>query len=304
MIVLNSIHKINIPTSVALGNFDSMHFGHQKLIKDTVAIAKANHILSVVFTFDELPINVISGRKVVKNVLTKEEKIQEIEKLGVDILVIAHFDNEMQGMSPKDFVTEILLAKLHCYTAVCGFNYTFGYMGNGNAEILTKFSEAYGFRTRVIDDVKIEGDSVSSTLIRKLLEEGNVDDYPKYTGRSYFITGRVIEGQHFGTRMGYPTVNLNLREDMTHPCNGVYVTKIFVNGKEYLGVTNVGNKPTVGTFGKNAETHIFDFDGDIYGEEIKVEFVHFLRPEYKFDSIEELEAQIARDCERVLNSYY
>ena len=142
MIVLNSIHKINIPTSVALGNFDSMHLGHQKLIKDTVAIAKANHILSVVFTFDELPINVISGRKSVKNVLTKEEKIHEIEKLGADILVIAHFDEEMQGMSPKDFVTEILLSKLHCYTAVCGFNYTFGYMGYGDAEVLYKYGES------------------------------------------------------------------------------------------------------------------------------------------------------------------
>jgi riboflavin kinase/FMN adenylyltransferase len=304
MIVLDSIHKINIPTSVALGNFDSMHLGHQKLIKDTVAIAKANHILSVVFTFDELPINVISGKKSVKNVLTREEKIHEIEKLGADILVIAHFDEEMQGMSPKDFVSDILISKLHCYTAVCGFNYTFGYKGYGTPQILTKFGEAFGFRTRVLDDFQVDGVSVSSTLIRSLLEEGKVEDYSKYTGRRYSISGKVIEGQHFGTRMGYPTVNLNLSEDMTHPKNGVYVTRIHVDENEYLGVTNVGNKPTVGKFGKNDETHIFDFDGDIYGEEIKVEFVHFLRPEYKFDSIEELEAQIARDCENVLHSNY
>ncbi len=302
MIVLNHIHKIELPAVVALGNFDSMHLGHQKLISEAVRIAKNKSILSVVFTFDELPLNVISGKKMIKNVLTQEEKFAEIEKLGVDIIVNAHFDNEMAGMSPKDFVEEILVEKLHCDTAVFGFNYTFGYKGYGNAQILSRMGESYGFNSVIMNEYKIEGVSVSSTLMRKLLEEGRVEEYSVYTGRDYSISGKVIEGQHFGTRMGYPTVNLTLSEEMTHPRNGVYVTNIYVNNTKYLGVTNIGNKPTVGKFGKNAETHIFDFNGNLYGEDIKVEFKHFLRPEYKFESIEELENQIAKDCESVKNS--
>ncbi len=303
MIVLDFIHKINLPTVVALGNFDSMHLGHQELIKKTVEIAKSMEMLSVVFTFDELPVNVIAGKKIVRNVLTKEEKYKEIERFGVDILVNAHFDDEMQGMSPKSFVEDILVSKLNCSVAVCGYNYSFGYMGHGNSQVLASLGEQCGFETEIIEEFTIDNSPVSSTRIRRLLEEGNMEDYAKMTGRWYTVEGKVIEGQHLGNRMGYPTVNLNLSRDMTLPLNGVYVTVIFVDGHNYLGVTNVGNKPTVGDFEKNSETHIFNFKGDLYGKVVKVSFIHFMRAERKFDSIEELESQISKDCENAMEYY-
>ncbi len=297
MIVLKTIEKINIPTVVALGNFDSMHLGHQKLIKKAVDIAKEKGYISVVFTFSELPINVISGKTIVKNVHTQEEKFAEIEALGADVLVNATFDAEMQGMSPKDFAAEILKKKLNCDTAVCGYNYSFGYMGYGNPNILTSLGRSFGFYTEIMEEFKVGDTSVSSTMIRELLTSGKVAEYERFTGRRYAISGKVIEGNHLGTRMGYPTVNLNLSESMALPVNGVYVTIITVNGESFLSVTNIGNKPTVGKYGKNAETHIFGFSGDLYGAEIKVEFIDFLRPEYMFESIEALENQIAKDCE-------
>ena len=297
MLVLNDLIKINLPTVVALGNFDSMHLGHQELIKRSVDLAKELGCLSVVFTFKKLPINVITGHNVVKNVLTPEIKFSAIEKLGVDILINADFNHEMQGMSPKDFVEVILKDTLNCSVAVCGYNYSFGYMGHGNPEILSMLTMRAGFDTMVMDEYKINDMTVSSTLIRKLLEDGNVDSYEMYTGRKYILSGTVIEGQHLGTRMGFPTVNLNLSTDTVVPHNGVYVTNIYIDGTKYKSVTNIGNKPTVGEFGKNAETHVFGFDGNLYGKDVTIEFIHFLRPEFKFDSIEELEAQIAKDCE-------
>ena len=296
MIVLEKIHKINLPMVVALGSFDSMHLGHQRLIAGAVTAAKQLGLLSVVFTFKDLPLNVISGRTVVKNVLTQEEKQEAIERLGVDILVNVDFDRNMQGMSAKNFVSDILKEKLNCSVAVCGYNYSFGYMGYGNPDILNSLGLQYGFETLIMDEFKINGTTVSSTYIRKLLEEGKVSEYKEFTGRRYSISGKVIEGNHIGNRMGYPTVNLNLSDSMSLPLNGVYATYIFIDGQRYEGVTNVGNKPTVGTYGKNAETHIFGFQGDLYGKDIKVEFLEFMRPEQKFESIEELEHQISRDC--------
>ena len=298
MIVLNSIEKINIPTIVALGNFDSMHLGHQRLIAGAVQLAREHHYLSVVFTFDQLPANVIAEKTVVKNVLTDEEKFEEINNLGVDVVINAHFDKNMQGMSPKDFAFNVLKETLNCKCAVCGFNYSFGYMGHGNPEILEKLGDEAGFKTLVMDEFKIDGRTVSSSHVRDLLAAGKVNDYLKFTGRRYAIEGKVIEGNHLGTRMGYPTVNLSLNDEMCLPVNGVYVTFIYIEGKRYYGVTNVGNKPTVGTYEKNAETYIFGYSGDeLYGKDIKVEFIAFRRPEQKFETIEDLEKQIAKDCQ-------
>ena len=173
MIVLEHIHKIELPTVVALGSFDSMHLGHQRLIAGAVTAAKQLGLLSVVFTFKELPMNVIAGKTVVKNVLTPEEKAEAIEKLGVDILVNVDFDTEMQGMSAKDFVCDLLKDKLNCSVAVCGYNYSFGYMGYGNPEILTSLGLQNGFETLIMDEFKIGASTVSSTEVRKLLVFGH-----------------------------------------------------------------------------------------------------------------------------------
>ncbi|MBR5730502.1 MAG: bifunctional riboflavin kinase/FAD synthetase [Firmicutes bacterium] len=283
-------------SAAALGNFDGVHKGHQALIRRCVELSKEKGLESVVFTFLNHPANEVAGRNVIKNIMTLKEKAEAIEELGADALVSIPFDEKVMTSSPEEFVRDILVGQLHARHAVCGFNYSFGYKGAGKPEDLKAFGDRYGFGVTVIDEFDIDDMPVSSTRIRRMLAEGNVSAYEKLTGRRYAIQGKVMQGQHLGRKMGFPTVNLSLNPDMALPLNGVYITEIYVNNIKYHSVTNIGNKPSVGNFTKNAETHIFNFSGDLYGQNIRVEFINLLRPEIKFGSIEELSAQIEKDC--------
>ena len=289
------------PTAVALGNFDGVHKGHQALIAKAAETGRKNGLKTAVFTFTNHPANVISGKTRVKNIMNFEEKVEAVAKYDVDYLFSVDFDDMMRTSSPEVFCRDILSGILLAKIAVCGFNYSFAYKAEGDPEILAEYGKKYGYDTFVIDPVLIGGEVVSSTLIRKAIDDGRVDEYIKFTGRPYDVEGIVIHGKHLGHRIGFPTVNLALSSEMAQPVNGVYITKTYVNQydgsfKVYPSVTNVGNKPTVGIFDKNAETHIFDFDQDIYGEKIKVEFIKLIRPEQKFASLDALQEQIQRDC--------
>ena len=303
MKVFTSLAEIqNIePTAVALGNFDGVHKGHQALIAKAAETGRRNNLKTAVFTFTNHPANVISGKTRVKNIMNFDEKVEAVAKYDVDYLFSVDFDDMMRTSSPETFCRNVLSQTLLARIAVCGFNYSFAYKAEGNPQILEEYGRRFGYDTYVIDPVYVGGEIVSSTLIRKAIDEGRVDEYINYTGRSYDVEGIVIHGKHLGHRIGFPTVNLALSAEMAQPVNGVYITRTYVNQydgsfKVYPSVTNVGNKPTVGIFDKNAETHIFDFDQDIYGEKIKVEFIKLIRPEQKFDSLDELQEQIHRDC--------
>ncbi|MBR6351302.1 MAG: bifunctional riboflavin kinase/FAD synthetase [Firmicutes bacterium] len=294
---LDDIPDFNIGnTAVALGNFDGVHKGHTELIQNCVRIAKEQGLTPVVFTFLNHPNNVMAGKTVVKNIMTVQEKTEAIEALGIEIMVNTIFNESIMKSMPEDFVKTILVDTLHCKEAVCGFNYSFGYKALGHPEDLWEYGQKYGFEVNVVDDVRVNGVTVSSTLIRKLISEGRLDEYPEYTGRLYSIEGKVLYGQQLGRTIGFPTVNLSLSEDGALPRNGVYITRTYINNEVFNSITNVGNKPSVGKFGKNAETHIFDFDRDVYGKNIKVEFLKMLREEIKFPSIEVLSAEIQRNC--------
>ncbi|MBO4861380.1 MAG: bifunctional riboflavin kinase/FAD synthetase [Firmicutes bacterium] len=282
--------------AVALGNFDGVHKGHQALISECVASAKEQGISSVVFTFLNHPLNEIAGKCVVKSIMTLKEKAEAVEALGADIMVAVPFNEEIRKSSPEEFVKSVLVDSLSAKMAFCGFNYSFGYKGAGGPEQLTGLGNKYGFAVNVMDEFDIDGKPVSSTRIREALAAGDVESFETLSGRRYCISGKVIPGEHFGRKMGFPTVNLALNHDMALPANGVYITYIFVNNQRFNSVTNVGNKPSVGLFAKNAETHIFDFSGDLYGSDIKVEFVKMTRPEMRFDSLEALSRQIEQDC--------
>ena len=295
---LDDIYDIG-PTAVALGNFDGVHLGHQSLIKSMVSYAGERGLTPVVFTFLNHPLNVIAGKPVVKNIQTIYEKTAAIEALGVEYLVTAIFDETVMKLSPEDFARTYLCDALNCKTAFCGFNYSFGYKGQGSPAMLKLYGEAMGFDVNVLRAVSIDGQTVSSTLIRGFIDSGDMESYLRYTGRRYAVSGRVMQGQHLGRRIGFPTVNLNLDEEMALPANGVYVTKTYVNNKWYDSITNVGNKPTVGQYKKNAETHIFNFNKDVYGQNVKVEFIKMTRPERVFASVEALGEQIQRDCLQV-----
>ena len=299
MIVITSLIEAKEflrPSAVAIGNFDGVHKGHQELIKRTVRTAEKKGLTSVVFTFINHPANEIAGHCVVKSIMTLSEKESAMEQLGVDVMVAIPFVDKVRMSSPEEFARDILAGDLCTKHAFCGFNNSFGYKGAGHPQDLIAFGRKYGFDVTVMEEFDIDGKTVSSTLIRQKLEEGDVETFERLTGRRYAISGKVMQGQHLGRVMGFPTVNLSLNTDMALPMNGVYITKIFVNNALYKSVTNVGNKPSVGQFSKNAETHIFDFSGDLYGKPVKVEFIRLLRPEVKFQSIDELSAQIDRDC--------
>ncbi len=284
-------------TAVALGNFDGIHKGHQALINEAVRIAKEKRIKSAVFTFSNHPRNVMSGKNIVKNIIYEDEKIRILEESGVDYLFSIDFDESMMRQQPEDFVDDVLISAFNADTAVCGFNFTYGYRALGNAETLSNMAENRGFNVRVMDPVMEGGDVVSSTLIRKEIEAGRIEKAELLLGRKYCIRGEVIYGNQIGRTIGFPTCNIVIDDSMVAPSNGVYMTKCYVNGRCYDSITNVGNKPTIGTYNKNIETNILDFNEDIYGSMISVEFLKKVRDEKKFSGIEELREQIRRDSE-------
>lgn len=294
---LKDAYELLSQSVVALGNFDGVHKGHQSIISKAVELASENNLISVVFTFQNHPLNFISGNTIVKNIENFDDKVIEIEKLGVDYLVALPFDKAVQKMSPGRFAKHILLQGLKCKIAVCGFNYSFGEYGSGKAEDLLALGKELGYETHIMPEYDIDGMLVSSTSLREFIEIGDFEKFYLFTGRPFFIKGSVIYGENLGNKLGFPTANINLIKDNILPPKGVYITNIYVNNACYRSVTNLGNKPTVGTFGLNLETHIIDFNQNIYGEIIKVEFIKKIRDEVTFDTIDELKLQISRDIE-------
>jgi riboflavin kinase/FMN adenylyltransferase len=209
-------------TVIALGNFDGVHIGHQALIERTVKEASAANLKSAVFTFANHPRNVLSSRgKKVKCILYPDEKAAIIERLGVDYMFNINFDEKIQQMEPVEFINGLLIAKLYMQEACCGFNYRFGAKAAGNIEVLMKESIKKHFGIHVIEPVRIDGEVVSSTLIRKIIESGDVENCMKYMGRHYALDGEVVIGNRLGKSIGFPTSNIIIDESMAAPSNGV-----------------------------------------------------------------------------------
>jgi riboflavin kinase/FMN adenylyltransferase len=284
-------------TAVALGNFDGIHKGHRVLIQKAVNIASAKGIKSAVFTFSNHPRNVIAGSNVVRNIIYEDEKTELLEKMGVDYMFSIGFE-EIMKLSPESFVDDILIKKFNIDTAVCGFNFTYGYRAAGNADMLGGMADGR-FDVSVVDPVTVNGEVVSSTLIREKIINGDVEAVPELLGRNFTIRGTVIHGNEIGRTIGFPTCNIVIDETMAALPNGVYMTYCYVDGTKHCSITNVGNKPTVGDFGKNIETNIFNFNKDIYGKKITVEFIRKIRDEKKFDSLDALKQQIHNDSVQV-----
>lgn len=280
-------------TAVALGNFDGIHKGHQVLIKKAVKTAEEKGIKSAVFTFSNHPRNVIAGNSVVRNIIYEDEKIEILEEMGVDYLFSISFE-EIMKLSPQDFVDKVLIERFRIDTAVCGFNFTYGYKAAGTADMLRGMA-AGRFDVAVVDPVKVNGQVVSSTLIREKIMNGDVEAVPELLGRNFTIRGTVIHGNEIGRTIGFPTCNIVIDESMAALPNGVYMTYCYVEGVKYCSITNVGNKPTIGEYGKNIETNIFNFNENIYDKKITVEFLKKIRDEQKFNDLEALKKQIHDD---------
>ncbi len=282
-------------TVVALGNFDGIHKGHQELIKRTVENGKLAGLVPAIFTFSNHP-KILTNNEQIKSILPYEEKVNILKALGIQYMFNFRFNDEIRTMPANRFIDEILIGKLKMKEGYCGFNYRFGDKAAGSPEILMKKGIEKGFGLHLMEPYRIGNQLVSSTLIRQLIEQGRVDECEKYMGRHYSVYGEVVVGNKLGKTIGFPTSNLVIDKTMVTPPNGVYTTICTYNGIVYKSITNVGEKPTIGKHEKNIETHIFDFNKELYGKNIKVEFLKKTREEKTFRSIEALSEQIKKDC--------
>ncbi len=310
MEIINSLDNLNLKykTAVALGNFDGIHIGHREIFRAALEAAEEQDLKSLCFTFSNHPFNFILRREdgdpdAVKLICTENEKIELIEGMGFDILVNVPFDEYIMTMKAHDFFETIVRNKLNAGFVSVGFNYTYGARATGRPDTLRSECEAAGIGVSIHDAVMVDGEVVSSTLIREMIATGNMEMTAKLLGRPYSFCGTVKHGKKLGSRMGIPTINIPAPDRQMLPPSGVYFSRIHIDGTTYNSVSNIGVNPTVSTDTgrKTIETNIFDFDDDAYGKEVTVYFDHFSRGERKFRDKEELFAQISRDCENALN---
>ena len=286
--------------AIALGFFDGVHIGHGALIKRACEVAEQNGLIPAVLTFDTHPMSKITG--ISEPMLTSETDREGVleREFGVKDVIILPFDDEMMHMHWKDFA-EYIIEKFSAEYLICGHDYTFGFKGEGKAEMLKEICGEKGIGCDIIPAVLIDGVRVSSTLIRNLISEGEIEKANRNLGHAHVLTDIVRDGKKLGRTIGSPTINMQFEKGVIIPRHGVYATKVYLeDGSVHLGVTNVGVRPTVeNTDNVNAETYILNYSGDLYGKQVRIEFYKFVRPEMKFENVEELKAQIGRDAASV-----
>ena len=284
---------------LCLGHFDGVHRGHLALIDELKRrnLARDSRLPLGVFLFSTPPTATLN-KAPTPQLTTLDEKLALMAAAGLDFAVLYDFPT-IRNMSPTDFVNEVLIGECHAKILVCGFNYTFGARGAGTpADLGRLFATREGHDLSVMPPVMDGPYTVSSSLVRAMLTGGHPDDATRLLGRPYTLTGQVGEGRRLGRTMGLPTANLLFPTGALVPMHGVYAVTVRIGKRTYTGICNVGVRPTVATDGHvNAETFIFDFEGDLYGKLVEVSFLYFIREERKFEGLAELEAQIKRDIE-------
>jgi riboflavin kinase/FMN adenylyltransferase len=286
---------------VTTGTFDGVHLGHLKIINRLRKIAKAIDGETVLLTFSPHPRIVLFSDNSLKLISTKSEKIDLLRKAGIDHLIIHPFSREFSRLSSVEFVRDILVNKLGTSRLVIGYNHHFGRNREGSFEHLREFGPLYGFQVEEISAQDVEEVSVSSTKIRKALESGDVKTARAYLTHDFCLSGIVVKGNHLGHKIGFPTANIKVMDShKLIPANGVYAVRVLVRGKEYKGMLNIGIRPTIDDSDKTIEVHIIDFDEEIYGEDVLVFFIEWVREEQKFESLDALKNQLIRDRIEVL----
>jgi riboflavin kinase/FMN adenylyltransferase len=305
--VLHSISELSSlpgPLFLAIGVFDGVHLGHQAVISTSAQHAKENSGTAVVVTFDPHPVKVLRPDSAPHLITATQHKIALIRDLGVGYLLVLHFDQAFAATSPEDFVRQLVESANPLREICVGHEWAFGKGRSGNLALLKKLGVAQDFNVIGVEAVKVNGEVVSSTAIRRAIEEGNLVKATQMLGREYTILGTVVRGEQLGRKLGFPTANLSAHSEQFPP-NGVYVTEARLGETLYRGVANLGFRPTVasGKPERLLELHLFDLDREIYGEEMEVRFLRYLRREQKFANVEELRAQIAADVEQARESF-
>ena len=281
----------------AIGNFDGVHLGHQALLQETVRIAREKGAAPGAIIFEPHPRRFFTPDAPPFLLYASEMRDELLREHGAEEILKIVFDASLSKLSPSNFVYDVLIDRLGVSGLVAGADFRFGAKRAGDRAFLEKVGEDPGFHVEIVDLLKEGSEKFGSSAVREAIKAGDMAGAATMLGRPWSVAGRIAEGQKLGRTLGFPTANLTLGE-IIEPRHGVYATRARVDGKEYAAVSNFGRRPTVGSDAPLLETHLFDFDGDLYGKTLEVVFIDFIRDEQKFDGLDALKAQIAKDCEQ------
>lgn len=305
MKIFHDINNANIlrPTCLTLGVFDGLHRGHQAIMKTVVERAKATETVPTVITFDPHPRSVLSPNNAPPLLQTLDQRLSAFEFLGIKQTIVIRFDQEFAAIDADEFLRNTVYERLRAKEVYLGKGFTFGKNRAGNIELLRKISNEIGFVADEVNEVRLRGQRISSTKIREYLNEGKVNLARGMLGRPYGVEGQIVRGFQRGRTIGFPTANLKPKNRVV-PKYGVYATATLIDDVWRKSITNVGVRPTFeNEIEPSVETFIFDFDDDLYGDSLRLRFLHRIRDEKKFNGIDELKAQIKRDCDVALNYF-
>lgn len=298
MKIFNSIKSFNAtkPTIVTIGTFDGVHLGHCKILEQITKSAHSMHCESLVLTFFPHPRMVLQEDTEMKQLNTLDEKIELLDNLGIDNLIVHPFDKEFSRLTAEEFVKEVLVDVFKIKKIIIGYDHRFGRNRTATIDDLIQFGETYGFEVEQISAEEINEVSISSTKIRNALLEGNIELATRYLGYNYSLTGMISKGKQLGRTIGFPTANINIEEEYKLiPLKGVYIAKSVLNEKTFFGMMNIGTRPTVDGTTQTIEINFFDFKQDLYNQKITVSLLNRMRAEQKFESVEALKTQLEKD---------
>lgn len=304
MITVQSISKYDEqhPVAITIGTFDGVHIGHRKILEKVINHAKNSNLKSAVLTFFPHPRMVLQKDTDIKLLNTIEEKKAILEQMGLDLLVVHPFTKEFSRLSATEFVRDLLVNTLKSKKIIIGYDHRFGRNRNANISDLIAFGNTLDFSVEEIPAQEIDDVSVSSTKIRKALEEGDVETANSYLGYNYMLTGTIKKGKGLGRQIQFPTANISIEESYKLiPKNGSYIVSSIINENVVYGMMNIGYNPTVDGTKKTIEVHFFDFDENLYGKKLQIDLLSRLRDEQKFESLEDLKNQLAKDREKSLH---
>ncbi|MCQ4921747.1 bifunctional riboflavin kinase/FAD synthetase [Tissierella carlieri] len=298
IIDLLNYNETRFNTAIALGNFDGIHIGHQQLIKTMISKSKELGIKSSLLLFKSHTKTIVDNNRP-SMITNNKQKFKIAEDLGIDIIYLLDFDDKIMKLSGEEFVKDIIINKMNGKLLVVGFDYRFGYKASGDSNYLMELGKKHGIDVIVLDPVYENNEIISSSGIRELIANGNITDVLNILGRPYSIIGKVIPGKNRGNKLGFPTANIEPIDNYVIPKNGVYMTNTIIDNKRYISATNIGYNPTFNEDVLKIETYILNFEGNIYGKTLEIEFLDFLRDDIKFETKEDLIKQMKIDIEMI-----
>jgi riboflavin kinase / FMN adenylyltransferase len=268
---------------VALGNFDGVHVGHQTILRTAMERAQGEKGTAFVLTFDPNPAKVLAPDRAPRLIQTSADKLEILRTSGIDGVLLINFTRELSQLTPREFVRAYLVDRVGVRTIVVGHSVSFGHNRAGNAALMTELGREFDFEVIVIGPVNVAGTEVSSTKVREVIAAGDLRTAAKLLGRPHFLSGPVVHGRERGRKIGFPTANIQSRTEILPP-DGVYATRLILDDGPHASITNIGMRPTFAEPERTIEAHVFDFDRDLYDQEVRLELIERIRPERKFDS--------------------